>query len=125
MLWEWCLDRLSQSAELVVSELVTNAVEASRATARPAVRLWLVSDRAQVAIVVWDSSPQPPVCAEISGDAENGRGLLLVEAMSEQWGYCFPSEQDSTFAQGHAGKVVWAVVRLSHAGPRLWAAPDR
>lgn len=92
---------------------------------RPAVRLWLVSDRAQVAIVVWDSSPQPPVCAEISGDAENGRGLLLVEAMSEQWGYCFPSEQDSTFAQGHAGKVVWAVVRLSHAGPRLWAAPDR
>jgi anti-sigma regulatory factor (Ser/Thr protein kinase) len=127
VMWEWSLTGLSQNAELVVSELVTNAVEASRGTARPDVRLWLVSDRVQIAIVVWDSSPQPPVRAEISEDVENGRGLLLVEAISEQWGYCFPGEQGSTSTRGHEGKVVWAIVRLSRAArksPRLEITPS-
>jgi len=61
-----------------------------------------MSDRAQVVIFVWDASPLPPVPAEVGDDAENGRGLLIVQAVSAQWGWEFPPEL--------GGKVVWAQV---------------
>jgi anti-sigma regulatory factor (Ser/Thr protein kinase) len=103
VLREWGMASAGESAELLVTELITNAVKASRVMAQvPPVRLWLVSDRAQILILVWDASPQPPVRADASGDAENGRGLMLVEAISEHWGwYC---RDDS------GGKFVWAIV---------------
>jgi anti-sigma regulatory factor (Ser/Thr protein kinase) len=109
VLREWELPGLSESAELVVSELVSNAVRASRAVplATP-VRLWLLSDRAQVQVVVWDANPQPPVRAGASAESENGRGLMLVEAFSQQWGW-YP---DSCSREAVAGaKFVWAVIR--------------
>jgi anti-sigma regulatory factor (Ser/Thr protein kinase) len=103
VLWEWGLARVAEIAELAASELITNAVKASRvATRTAAVRLWLASDRARVLTIVWDASPQPPVRVDASGEAENGRGLMLVEAISEQWGWCC---RDSI-----AGKFVWAIV---------------
>jgi len=86
ILWEWGLDRLSDSVELVVDELVTNAVAASRDLDWPfLVRMWLLSDRANVLVLVWDANPQPPVRIDPGDDAESGRGLLLVEAISAQW----------------------------------------
>ena len=45
--------------------------------------------------------------------AENGRGLLLVGAISDQWGWYFPGDTRSASARDQRGKVVWAVVRLS------------
>jgi anti-sigma regulatory factor (Ser/Thr protein kinase) len=63
--WEWRLPRLADSAELVVSELVTNAVQASRAMRQAAVRIWLVSDGVQVVVFVWDASPQRPARADL------------------------------------------------------------
>ena len=68
VLWEWGLTAFSENSELAVSELVTNAVQVSRATVQyvPA-RIWVVSDRAQVVILVWDVSALPPVHAR---DAE-------------------------------------------------------
>jgi Histidine kinase-like ATPase domain len=101
VLWEWGLAAFCDSAELVLSELATNAVQASRAMRDAAIRVWLVSDRAQIVVFVWDASPRPPARADLGEDAENGRGLLLVEAVSESWGH---------FPGGAAGKVVWAVV---------------
>lgn len=103
VLWEWGLEAFRESTGLLVSELVTNAVKISRASAldRP-VRLWLVSDKTQVVIVVWDASPLPPVRADADGKTENGRGLMLLEAMSARWGWDFP--------QGIGGKTVWAQV---------------
>ena len=87
-----------------MAELVTNAVKASRAmTQSSPVRLWLASDSAQVLIVVSDASPQPPVRIDKSDEAENGRGLMLVEAISEQWGWYFREDR--------AGKFVWATIR--------------
>lgn len=78
-------------------------MRSSCATAQdPAIRLWLASDGAQVVIFVWDTSPLPPVLAAADGDAENGRGLLIVQAVSAQWGWEFPP--------GLGGKVVWARV---------------
>jgi hypothetical protein len=72
------------------------------------VRLWLLSDSAQILILVWDASPQPPVLAEVTGEAEHGRGLRIVETVSEQWGW---------YAVG-TGKFVWAIVRLCISGER-------
>ena len=81
--------------------LVTNAIRASRATARYLlVRLWVVSDGKQIVTFVWDPSPQPPVVNDAADDAENGRGLLLVEGLSTRWGWYFVA--------GLGGKVVWA-----------------
>jgi len=109
VLREWDLAALGDGAELVVSELVTNGVQASRAMTHAAIRLWLASDGAQVVICVWDASPQPPAPMDAAEDAEHGRGLLLVEAVSRQWGW-FPAEPGSAEAGRHHGKFVWAVV---------------
>lgn len=103
VLWEWGLTALSDTTELLVSELVTNAIQVSRATAPDtAIRLWLVCDTARVLILVWDACAAPPIPTDASGGAENGRGLLLVEALSARWGCQFPPGTD--------GKVVWALI---------------
>ena len=101
LLWEWQLTDLADSAELVVSEITTNAIQVSRADARNSpVRLWLLADRSRLLILVWDASPLPPVRMSTSDDAENGRGLLLVETLSTRWNF-FAHQQ---------GKVVWALL---------------
>ena len=100
---EWGLAALGDGTELAVSELMTNAVQVSRAMSQAApVRLWLLSDGAQLVILVWDASPQPPVRLDAGDDAENGRGLLLVDAVSTGWGWQFPPDM--------GGKTVWALL---------------
>lgn len=109
VLWEWGLASLGESAELIVAELITNAVKASRALTQAfPVRLWMESDLARILIVVWDASPQPPARIDASGEAEHGRGLMLVEAISEQWGWY--TRDDS------GGKFVWTIIRLPTQG---------
>ena len=105
VLWEWGIGNLGDSAELLVTELITNAVRASREAGEvSAVRLWLLSDSAQILILVWDASPRPPVLTDARDEGEHGRGLMLVDAVSEQWGWY--SREDSD------GKFVWAITRL-------------
>jgi anti-sigma regulatory factor (Ser/Thr protein kinase) len=105
VLWEWGIGNLGDSTELLVTELITNAVSASREMTRvSAVRLWLLSDSARILILVWDASPQPPVLMSVTDEAEHGRGLMLVEAVSERWGWYSPEDGD--------GKFVWAIARL-------------
>jgi anti-sigma regulatory factor (Ser/Thr protein kinase) len=105
LLWEWQLTDLSDSAELIVSELVTNAVRIAQAAARTApVRLWLLADRARLLLLVWDASPLPPVRVSPDDDTENGRGLLLVEALSTRWDH---------FGHRGGGKVVWAMLDMA------------
>jgi anti-sigma regulatory factor (Ser/Thr protein kinase) len=114
VLLEWGLAALSESVELVVSELVTNGVRASRAMGREAVRMWLVSDLGQVVVFVWDASPRLPAqAADPGADAENGRGLLLVEALSGRWGH---------FSYDGDGKVVWALLEAAPDAPGAPAA---
>ncbi|HEY5990806.1 MAG TPA: ATP-binding protein [Streptosporangiaceae bacterium] len=103
VLREWCLAVVSDSAELLVSELVTNAVQASTTVEDIAVvRLWLLSNQARVLIMVQDDSLQHPVRAQPEAEAEAGRGLLLVETMSERWDWYLP--------EGATGKVVWCML---------------
>jgi anti-sigma regulatory factor (Ser/Thr protein kinase) len=104
LLGEWGLSDLSDDVELLVSELVTNATQASRLIEKTIpVRMWLLADEAHVLILVWDASTHTPVRASVSEEDESGRGLLLVEAISDSWGY-FPHET--------RGKVVWALTRM-------------
>ncbi len=103
MLWEWGLDHLAETVELLVSELMTNGIKASRAMHHvPPVGLRISSDRTRVLIEVRDGNPHPPVPVQTDSTSEYGRGLLLVETLSERW--------DWHRAQG--GKVVWAIIRL-------------
>jgi anti-sigma regulatory factor (Ser/Thr protein kinase) len=99
-----------ETAELLASELVANAAKFSDPTwFRPR-----YSDLMQVArisyslryspgrliIEVGDSDPNPPVLTDADLDAENGRGLMLVQAMSKEWSY---------YLTPH-GKIVYCVI---------------
>jgi anti-sigma regulatory factor (Ser/Thr protein kinase) len=100
---EWGLPGLADTAELLTSELMTNAIRASApltASEPPVVRLWLISDQASIVIRVWDASSEMPIRHPARPDAERGRGLLLVEALGADWG-AYRKED---------GKVVWVTV---------------
>jgi hypothetical protein len=112
LLWEWGLTALAETVELLVSEIVTNGVRASVAAAScqggepppgglPIVWFCLASDGRSVLVQVWDGSREAPAPQAVETDAESGRGLLLVEYLSAQWGTYAPEES--------SGKVVWAL----------------
>jgi anti-sigma regulatory factor (Ser/Thr protein kinase) len=104
VLREWGLSTLSENVELLVSELVTNAVRVSQSMEQSfPVRLRLLSDRAQVLILVWDASSQPPIRTDPGEEDESGRGLVLVEAISERWDWGATPET--------GGKMVWCLVK--------------
>ncbi|WP_260327192.1 SpoIIE family protein phosphatase [Streptomyces sp. TLI_185] len=85
---------------LVVSELVTNALVHTDGQVR--LDLTLLDNRLRVSVA--DASPRTPVKpTSIGWEATGGRGILLVEAMSEAWG--------TVPASG--GKQVWAELGLS------------
>ena len=121
VLREWRLGSFADSVELLVSELTTNAVRASALLARPLreagqarraarVRFWLSSDRHSVLIQVWDGGHCQPVRQDAGLDAEAGRGLLLVEALSAQWGCYEPAGAAGLDGPaGLGGKIVWAL----------------
>jgi anti-sigma regulatory factor (Ser/Thr protein kinase) len=109
LLWDLGLKELVEPVELVVSEIVTNAVRASGGLDEPhpsqgiaaIVRLWLSVEADDVLVLVWDGSPLKPERQELRPDATSGRGLLLVELFSAAWG---------SFELAHEpGKVVWAL----------------
>ena len=109
LLWEWALTALSENAEQVVSELTTNAVAAARAMSEIyPVRLWLLTDKAQVLILVWDACPQPPALIQADEYAESGRGMFLVAMLSDRWG-TYPTPQ-------MGGKIVWALCGMNPTG---------
>jgi hypothetical protein len=79
-------------------------VLASRQVGRPFIRLTLTFDRGEVAILIRDFCPGAPRPGKAWTDDENGRGLLLVQAISSRSGW-YPADD------GAPGKVVWAIAR--------------
>jgi anti-sigma regulatory factor (Ser/Thr protein kinase) len=69
-------------AELLVSELVSNAHEHAGG---PAV-VDVVVDEQTLRVVVADEDPTLPAPREMAPDAERGRGLMLVAALASRWG---------------------------------------
>ncbi|GAB7193189.1 ATP-binding protein [Kineococcus sp. NUM-3379] len=82
----WCGDHhstLQDEAMLLVSELVTNAV----VHGAPPVALRVECDGgAELVVAVSDGSPQPPLRRESGRDAVSGRGIALVDLLSDRWG---------------------------------------
>ncbi|MGH3068309.1 MAG: ATP-binding protein [Streptosporangiaceae bacterium] len=122
VLTEWGQAQAGDSVELIVSELMTNALRACTdpVAGRPGydaegrqlpLGLRLASDRRQVLVEIWDGSMAPPMPGQTGLDGETGRGLLMVEAVSSRWGYYFPARQPSgTAPEARAAKVVWALI---------------
>jgi two-component sensor histidine kinase len=107
VVWEWGLAALAEKVGLVVSELVTNAVNVSEGLADsehglPTIQLWLSADDERVGVRVWDASEELPVRRVPDADAEHGRGLLIVDAICEARG--------EFRLEGGNGKIVWALV---------------
>jgi anti-sigma regulatory factor (Ser/Thr protein kinase) len=82
-----------ETAVLLVTELVSNAVEHGGGTAVVDAEI----DGRRLRVCVLDDDPTLPTAGQASIDAERGRGLLLVEALSSRWG----AERRSR------GKSVW------------------
>jgi anti-sigma regulatory factor (Ser/Thr protein kinase) len=102
---EWGLPTLAENIELIVSEMVTNSIRAAERSRGgdltvAVVRLWLLFDLRCILIRVWDGNREMPVRQDAGFDDESGRGLMLVEHLSSQWGAYREAD----------GKVVWALV---------------
>ncbi|MEU2658114.1 ATP-binding protein [Streptomyces sp. NPDC007325] len=100
-------------ARLLVSELATNAIqhaqptEPSEAAAAGSagvgtivLRLWPTDGG--IILAVSDPDPRPPAPRAHDASASGGRGLVLIQAMANRWGY--------SPTQPHPGKIVWAEI---------------
>ncbi|WSQ07558.1 PAS domain-containing SpoIIE family protein phosphatase/ATP-binding protein [Streptomyces sp. NBC_01231] len=92
-LTEWNLEELAFTTELVVSELVTNAIR----HATGPIRLRLIKERALICEVL-DGGASAPHLRHPRTTDEGGRGLLLVSQFTQRWGTRFAPE----------GKIIWA-----------------
>jgi hypothetical protein len=94
---------MSDTATLLMSELVTNAVKASgngtcgdlpgRQVIVATVRLTGTG----LLLEVWDANPAPPVVQDVDLTGYGGRGLLMIECLCDNWGH----------HAADGGKVVW------------------
>ena len=111
----WGLNALIETTELIVSELTTNVVQAvtdpdgslvyDAEGKLPLLWVRLSSDRARLMIEVWDTLPSilgAPAMRHPGEDEESGRGLELIEALSEDWSW--------EAVPGWHGKRVWAIL---------------
>ena len=93
----WGLEALVFSTELILSELVTNAIR----HADGPIRIRLLFDRMLICEVS-DSGSTAPHLRNASATDEGGRGLFLVAQLSERWGTRYTQD----------GKVIWAEQNL-------------
>jgi anti-sigma regulatory factor (Ser/Thr protein kinase) len=93
----WGIAHMIDEAQLVMSELLTNAVKASAEFTTIQIRLAVLGGTSLL-IEVQDCNPEPPVLKDAAGDNEGGRGLMIVDALCERWGY----------HPAHGSKAVWA-----------------
>jgi len=111
MLHEWQVESMADPAALLVSELVTNAVEASAGhTGRdhgmlPMIGLGIRLTAASLVLEAWDASPLRPVPQEPGIEGDHGRGLLLIDALADSWGH----------RAADGGKIVWCEVAIPSA----------
>jgi anti-sigma regulatory factor (Ser/Thr protein kinase) len=105
---DWDLAALADDAETIIGEFVANAVthatalEAEQAVAmRDSVGLRLMRRAGEVMCAVLDPSDEAPVLREPTGIDEAGRGLRMVDALSDIWGW--------SPVVGR-GKAVWAIL---------------
>lgn len=107
----WGVTERCDDIAIVVSELLTNTLRHAvpgliRTPPAWAARLGLLHCECSVLCAVADPSSSVPRPKHPSGLAESGRGLHVVGALSDKWGYTtFPSPK-------HMGKIVWAILTM-------------
>ncbi|GGX86955.1 SpoIIE family protein phosphatase [Streptomyces hiroshimensis] len=106
-LTEWGLEEIAFTTELLLSELVTNAVRYGTGP----IQVRLLYDRALTCEVADTSSTAPHLRHAATTD-EGGRGLFLVAQLSQCWGTRYTAE----------GKVIWAECALEVPGGKSFAA---
>lgn len=85
-------------AVLLVSELTTNALEHTATGEDGFFEVTILTGKTSLLIAVTDNgSPQTPVPGDLDPESEAGRGLGLVEGLSQRWGHC----------GGPHGRTVW------------------
>lgn len=94
----WGCPALVETAQLVASELVTNAIVHARSACE--LRAVLVGDSLRLEVTDYDASGSPDVQAPDENDT-HGRGLLIVDALARSWG---------VVPRNGLGKTVWAVL---------------
>ncbi|MEU9209860.1 SpoIIE family protein phosphatase [Streptomyces sp. NPDC048415] len=94
----WGLSEATFTTELVVSELVTNAIRYGE----PPIRLRLIHDATTLICEVSDGSHTAPHLRRAKIFDEGGRGLLLVAQLTQRWGSRHTTE----------GKTIWAELTL-------------
>ncbi|GAA0352696.1 SpoIIE family protein phosphatase [Actinoallomurus spadix] len=99
---EWGLEQVVFTTELIVSELVTNAIRYGA----PPIKVRLLHGRC-LTCEVWDGSSTSPRLRRAATTDEGGRGLFLVAQLSQRWGTRYTSQ----------GKVIWADQVLDGGAP--------
>jgi anti-sigma regulatory factor (Ser/Thr protein kinase) len=107
---QWKLAHLQDDAELILAELVVNAIAASR-QATPqgeepaAITVKIAVERGELRLQAWDPDPLPPPLDYQPGLwDESGRGLLIIKALAHAWG---------TTPGTNGGKHVFATLRTT------------
>nr|MDT0523638.1 ATP-binding protein [Streptomyces sp. DSM 41633] len=104
----WGLDELTMTTELIVSELVTNAIRYASGPVR--LRLLLQS---VLTCEVSDASSTTPRLRHARTTDEGGRGLFLVAQLARRWGTRYT----------HRGKIIWAEQNLPTPTPGQGQGP--
>ncbi|MBY8882493.1 ATP-binding protein [Actinacidiphila acidipaludis] len=105
----WRLDPLIDAASTGISELLANVHRHAKPDKQCAVKLSLAADRLLVAVA--DHDTRLPHMQPVEPTATTGRGLTMVEAMSDSWG--------TDLLPDDGGKVVWFVLRTPVPAPAL------
>ncbi|MFH8526840.1 SpoIIE family protein phosphatase [Streptomyces tendae] len=99
----WNLDEAVYTTELVVSELVTNAIRYGKGP----VRLRLIRDRGRLLTEVTDANSASPHLRRARENDEGGRGLFIVMRLSTHWGV----------RHSRHAKTIWSEQRLDGGPP--------
>jgi anti-sigma regulatory factor (Ser/Thr protein kinase) len=93
---------VSETAELLLSELATNAVRHARVSPGREIGVRFELTDGQLRVEVADASDERPEQREAGPDDKGGRGLLLVDTLADDWGVC---------PRLGVGKLVWFVLK--------------
>lgn len=105
----WCLNAVEDAALVVLSELVTNAVQHARVSPGREIETRYLREAGGVRIEVHDASDERPT-ARVPGES-GGWGLGLVDELSDRWGV---DDRDGV------GKSVWAVLTVPAGDEARW-----
>lgn len=107
--WDVCAPDV-EAVQLVVSELVTNALR--HAPESPNIKLQLLAQAGAVQVRVSDSGtgmPERQSPPDRERAIESGRGIWIVDAFTDDWG---------TVPDGHGGKTVWCEIPTERLSKR-------